>query len=260
MEIIQEKNNLRNKFSKVAVSYDLNANLQRKICSKLFDNIASICPAPKFILDIGAGTGFLMQMLSKHYTEAAVLGIDFAFGMNKFSKDKNLNVIQAEAKELPFKNNSFDLVASNLVYQWVSNLDLAFYEVSRVSRKKAIFYFSFFGKETLRELRFAFEKTNRFNGVFKNSFNPIDLERLRFVLEKNNFKDIDISSKIIKENFEDLFSLVRRLKSIGANRLTKPIFIGKESWRRANEIYLSNFKDRGLVYATFEVIEVAAKK
>lgn len=262
MEKLIDKVYLRNIFSKSASGYDSEAWLQKKLSLQLINNIKTSDICPKLILDIGMGTGFLMQELSRQYPAASVLGVDFAFGMNKLAKEKNLNVFQADAEMLPFKDDSFDLVVSNLVYQWVFDLGCAILEVRRVLKDRGDFYFNFFGRDTLKELRFSFSEANNncLENLFSKHFKPPNAQEAESALEKNHFKEIKINTTNVKMHFKDLFSLVRWLKLIGANRIAKPIFIGKEIWQDANKIYSDNFRDRGLVFATFEVIEVKAKK
>ena len=262
MEELIDKISVSKAFSKAAYAYDSLALLQKRLCKELFDRIAQNNFCPKSILDIGMGTGLLMQKLSQLYCDSKIVGIDLAFGMSKFARKNNLAVMQADAECLPFKNSSFDLVVSNLVYQWLDNLETAFFEVSRVMRQNGSFYFTFFGSETLRELRssFAGTKKGQHRVLFNNTFKPEGVDGARMALEKNHFREIEISTKIERENFKDLFSLVGWLKSIGANRITKPLFMGKGIWQEANEIYSANFKDKGLIYATFELIKVKAKK
>ncbi|MDP2939196.1 MAG: methyltransferase domain-containing protein [Candidatus Omnitrophota bacterium] len=250
MSTLIKKNSLRDIFSKAAINYEIQARFQKKVCIKLWENIISDDIYPKTILDIGTGTGFFMQKLSKHFHNSQIVGFDFAFGMTKLAREKKLDVLQADAEFLPFKDESFDLIVSNLVFHWVYNLDNALNEVCRVLKEKGRFYFNLSGNQTLKEMRFCFEKNNS----LKNE------KEIKAVLERNNFKEIKINTLIFKEYFKDLFSLVGWLKSIGANRLTKPIFMGRETWQRANDIYLNNFKDNGMVFATFEVIEVSARK
>jgi malonyl-CoA O-methyltransferase len=254
MEKLLEKNNLRKTFSKAAATYDSASHLQKRICEELFNHIILDNLKPKLILDIGMGTGYLMQNLTGHYPNSKVVGIDFAFGMNKTAKENNLVVFQADCQYLPFKNQDFDLVVSNLVFQWVKDLDYCFREVNRILKEKGSFYFTLFSGKTLKELRQSFSDIKNFY------FSPPAAEEIELSLEKNNFRNIKIETSASKENFKDLFALVSWLKSVGANRLSRTQFMGKEIWRKANEIYSGNFRDNGSIYATFEVIEVKAQK
>lgn len=257
-----DKISLRNYFSKASQAYESCALLQKRLGEGLLDRLSFKDFYPKVILDIGMGTGSLMQRLAERYYESKIFGLDLSFGMSSVAQRNNLKVLQADAEFLPFKNKSLDLVVSNLVYQWVPNLDIAFFEVNRVLQEKGYFCFSFFGRETLKELRISFSqaKNGRVGCLLKNNFKPVSAEEVKTLLAKSDFKEIEITTKIIKENFKDVFSLVEWLKLIGANRISKPIFMGREIWLKANDFYSRNFKNNGCIYATFEVIEVKARK
>ncbi len=261
MERLVKKNILRCAFSKCACGYESQARLQHKIGEQLFKDVVLGGYCPFFILDIGSGTGTLLRRLTERFPESKAVGMDFALGMCEATLKRHLIVVQAEAQEIPFKDNCFDLVVSNLVYQWVDDFAGAVDEVNRVLKKAGRFYFTLFGKQTLRELRFAFgELTNsRYQRIFKNCLFPPEKDEIVNSL-KHYFRAVDVSASIEKGYFLDAMSLVRYLKSIGANRLMKPFFMGKEVWQKVNTIYAKNFKDNGSVYATFEVIKVRAEK
>lgn len=61
------------------------------------------------ILDAGCGTGLLAKKME---TFGDVWGVDFSEEAVKFSKKRGINVKKANVTDLPFKENSFDLVVS----------------------------------------------------------------------------------------------------------------------------------------------------
>lgn len=76
-------------------------------------------------LDIGAGLGTISEVLSHYYDE--VISIEpvkerLFFLKKRFEQDgiKNIRLIQANALELPFPENSFDLIVMNGVLEWVA--------------------------------------------------------------------------------------------------------------------------------------------
>ncbi len=79
------------------------------------------------VLDVGCGTAFYSNLF-KNYT-----GIDNSRGMLKQGK---ANVIQGEAENLPFENNSFEIVISITAIQNFSNIKKAIQEMKRVSKGK----------------------------------------------------------------------------------------------------------------------------
>jgi len=64
---------------------------------------------PVVILDLGCGSGRYLPFLKGEL----IVGIDFSIGMLKHAKKfKNANFIQADIFNLPFKENTFDLIIS----------------------------------------------------------------------------------------------------------------------------------------------------
>lgn len=83
------------------------------------------------IADIGAGNGIITNLLSKDFDVTAV---DISEEALQFVTTKK---ILASATELPFEDNSYDLVMSNQMLEHLPSLDLhrAIREMKRVSRR-----------------------------------------------------------------------------------------------------------------------------
>ncbi|MEO0163323.1 MAG: class I SAM-dependent methyltransferase [candidate division WOR-3 bacterium] len=93
---------------------------------------------PKLILDAGCGVGLKLENLRDYNP----FGFDYSFEGVKICKDEGFKVVQGSIHQIPFKSNTFDLVISFQVIQYLSDLDLvklAFIEVSRVLNKGGYF-------------------------------------------------------------------------------------------------------------------------
>lgn len=81
------------------------------------------------ILDIGCGTGIVMKRLGR-YGEA--FGVDISNEAISFCKKRRIkNIINSDAKKLPFENNNFDLVTSFDVLEHVDKPAIALKEIYR---------------------------------------------------------------------------------------------------------------------------------
>jgi ubiquinone/menaquinone biosynthesis C-methylase UbiE len=74
--------------------------------------------APRRLLHVGCGAGFLLRLLATRLPEAErLLGIDAAAGMiaaaNSLANDTRLSFSEGVAEKLPFPDESFDLVVSS---------------------------------------------------------------------------------------------------------------------------------------------------
>ncbi|MCD5397549.1 class I SAM-dependent methyltransferase [candidate division NPL-UPA2 bacterium] len=136
------KARIKKHFSGAATSYDNLTLFQKRWGERIVKEVLRQRGIPECILDIGSGTGRCSLQLAATYPRALVLGFDLAQGMvscaeRKRKKEKlpHLFFCQADAEHLPLPDNSFDVVISNLAYQWVEDLKLAFAEVFRVLRE-----------------------------------------------------------------------------------------------------------------------------
>lgn len=94
--------------------------------------------ANSHVLDVGCAKGFLLSDFMKVIPEITVAGIDISrYAIENAMEDAKPYVLVANARDLPFKDKSFDLVIS---INTVHNLPLdeckqALREIERVSRK-----------------------------------------------------------------------------------------------------------------------------
>ncbi len=272
LKFIDQK--IRRAFSNSALQYEALAGLHKEIGRELTSKISLDIPSPK-ILDVGMGTGWLTKRLKNFFPDSLVVGLDFADGMIDVARQsfEGFQIIQADARELPFKEKAFDLVVSNLSYQWVEDLERAFRRSFEVMKSGGTFSLTMFGFETFKELFEALENSlgnsvgQNFldkNSAQEKSFFPVRRLPQRGQIEKAfqgaGFTDVHVDFERIKVRFPDMMGLLQWTKNIGANKLKKDIYVGKEFLNRTNEYYNQHFKDAFGIYATFEVVWVSGRK
>ena len=92
------------------------------------------------VLDVGCAKGFMMHDMAELIPGITVKGVDVsAYAIENAIEDMRPHVQVADARELPFEDNSFDVVIS---INTVHNLDredcaTALREISRIARKGA---------------------------------------------------------------------------------------------------------------------------
>ncbi len=93
----------------------------------------------KKVLDLGCGTGRLTDLLLNNGGE--VSGIDVSEKMLEVARKKYpwVNFAQADAENLPFKDDEFDVVVSAFVIVHFKDLQKLFDEVCRVLKSGGIF-------------------------------------------------------------------------------------------------------------------------
>src|SRR5690606_9000702 len=119
---------LRRSFERAAAGYDEVAVLQREVGERLVERLQLVRMQPRRILDVGAGTGRLTQMLRRRYRQAEVIALDLAPAMLKLAKRRGSwwrpqPCICADAEALPLASASVDLIVSNFALHWCHDLD-----------------------------------------------------------------------------------------------------------------------------------------
>lgn len=257
LKLIDQK--VREAFSNAAMEYEVLTELQNEIGRDLVRKVQTLENCA-LILDAGMGTGRMANRLSFMFPEARVVGLDFAPGMVKVAQEKygSFKIVQADARAFPFRDGSFDLVVSNLMYQWVEDLAAAFADSRRILKPGGVFCATLFGRRTLQEMFASLEASG------EPSVLPLrrlpSLEETRLALRAAGLCEVEMDYEIIKVHFLDLFDLLKWLKSIGANVLQERPWLGRSRLAQADEYYKTNFKDRWGVTASFEVIWIKAVK
>jgi malonyl-CoA O-methyltransferase len=245
-------------FSESAKKYDLFSSLHREIADRLLARVVQEIE-PFALLDVGCGTGYLTGMIKKHFSKSKIIGLDFAQGMLDIARLKHEDIawVLADGTNLPFMDESFDIVISNLAYQWVEDLSKTFGEARRVLAPNGVLACTLFGYNTCHELFQSLDEAKK--GPLQFTRLP-DETQVREALTSGGFKNADVDCEQIKIEFKDMHELTAWLKSIGANNLSREGHVGYEAIALAASIYRQKFSYLQGVGATFEVIRVYARK
>jgi len=114
------------------------------------------------VLDVGCGKGFMLHDMAELIPGITVKGIDISeYAIENAIEDMKLHVQIANAKELPFVDNSFDVVIS---INTVHNLERgecmqALQEIERVSKGKSFITVDAYRNDEEKELMIAWNLT-----------------------------------------------------------------------------------------------------
>jgi len=89
------------------------------------------------VLDVGCGTGILLEAIAAAYPEAGLSGIDASSEMLRVARGRlgeQADLRQAGAHELPWEDRSFDLVICSSVLHYLRGPEAALAEMRRVLR------------------------------------------------------------------------------------------------------------------------------
>jgi len=118
--------------------------------------LLNLKPGEKF-LDVGCGTGSLLKVARKLHPDNEMVGIDIDKKILEIAKKKldsiGITLINTGAENLPFPDNSFDVVVSTLIFHHLpTEIKLkALSEIKRVLKPDGRFLLVDFGKDYRRQ-------------------------------------------------------------------------------------------------------------
>jgi len=142
------------------------------------------------LLDIGCGTGYLIDMLSKE-KKAKYTGLDLSPKMLEVARNKNIdnaNFVEGRSDELPFEDNTFDVVTCSQSFHHYPETDKPMQEALRVLKPGGIYILSDTGVGPFK--MFGVKVDDFIYRTFSNSgdCNISYLEKSVKDLERNGFK------------------------------------------------------------------------
>lgn len=102
------------------------------------------------VLEVGCGTGLLLHRIEE--LAASAQGIDISPEMLELAIERGLDVVEGCATQLPFDDESFDVVYSFKVLAHVEEIQNALAECSRVVRPGGKLFLEFYNPYSLRYL------------------------------------------------------------------------------------------------------------
>jgi malonyl-CoA O-methyltransferase len=258
-------------FHDKAVEYDRHVAVQKKVVNNLAGYVTThLREIPATILDVGTGTGNLLQQLRSVYPDASLCGVDLAYNMCLRAAAKlgdDCLVVNGNAEKLPFKSGTFDLVVSTSALQWVVNISLAIHELRRVLKPGGTLCIAFFCDGTLGELQRCFRDAACNDGDPDNELTARlhrfwTINEIKTILEGMDFEQVLLNSKTEKDWYDDVASLLRSIKSIGAGAVAGGSDIGL-GWRgiisKTSRLYREYYGQDGRIPATYEVLYIYAR-
>lgn len=175
--------------------------LYPKILSLLADHFGSMENAAA--LDLGCGGGRLMERLREK--GAKPIGIDISSELLKMARKKSLDVIQGSIHQLPFPNESFDIVVSNftLLYLPPDGQEKTLKEVYRVLKRGGVFVYSTKHPFFMR-MGYYNPETQKYASITDDYFKPKSLHSWPVGPEKLEAYLLDwpeIVNMLIRNNF-----------------------------------------------------------
>ncbi|MBT6193407.1 MAG: malonyl-ACP O-methyltransferase BioC [Proteobacteria bacterium] len=252
---------MKARFNRAAVTYSQHDFLQKEVALRTLQQLDYLRITPGNIIDLGSGTGTGSKALAKKFKKANVFQLDIALSMLNYARGQTKlsnrwfqkkRMICGDIESLPIAEKSFDLAFSSLALQWGMQPDRCFREIRRVMNPGGLFLFSTLGPDTLRELRQSFaviSDTPHVNGF-------LDIHDVGNLLSSSGFSDPVLEADRITVEYDDLRSLMRDLKGIGASNVSQQRsrgLLGKHKLVKLEKEY-ELFRHKDKLPATYEVI------
>ena len=253
-------------FSKQASIYDRQAILQRESSERLAEFLPDDM-AGRTVLEIGSGSGFLTEQLIGR--DSKLITCDLAHGMNRYLQNKLFSrfpefcvpILTGDAEHLPFARERFDVVTSNLCFQWVDELTKVFNEVMRVLVSGGCFVFSVFGENTLHELRASFRQAAIYLHRTDHTQQFPSLTNIKEELRDAGFASLRFEQQTVEKKYHNLKTLLRSLKTIGSVNASdnRPQGLGQRRLlQEAETFYRRSHSRHGQLQATYDIYYVRA--
>ncbi|MFD1217043.1 malonyl-ACP O-methyltransferase BioC [Microbulbifer celer] len=254
-----DKSAVARAFGRAAASYDAAAHLQRAVCRQLLSS-AEAGWQPRRILDLGSGTGYGSELLRQRFPEAEIIALDIAPQMLAYARNHRPRAdgyVAADAENLPLADGSFDLVYSSFALQWCYRLPHLFAEIRRILSVDGRALISTLAPGTLAELEASWTAVDSDRHV--NQFLPAASWQQACA---DNHLDCALTSEQRVLHFDNVKTLMRELKSIGAHNVNREAgkgLLSRERLRRLTEAYEARRTPAGLP-ATYEVVYLTLQR
>ena len=192
-------------FSNVAKNYDLMNDLMslgtHRLWKKELIDVMNIQGGDR-IVDVGSGTGDLINLILKKQIVNKIYSIDLNNDMIKYGKkrfkNKNIKFIRANAENLPFDNDYFDKYIISFCLRNVTNIKKALLESYRVLKPCGTFYC----------LEFSKPKSDFINSIYNNyKRNIIPWIGEKVAKNKKAYKYLEESIDMFPNQEELLFNI-----------------------------------------------------
>lgn len=189
--------------------------------------------------------------------------VSHIFSMDNFLAPNNH--IVAEEEFLPFCENSFDLIVSNITLHTINDLPGCLLQIRRCLKPDGLFLAAFYGGDTLKELRDILMRTeiDLMGGASPRVFPFVSKQQVGALLQRAGFSLPVVDSDTHTVSYNTLHKLMHDLRGMGETNsmiAREKNHLGKDFFTHASDLYSQYYpdkKDKKRIEASFEIIYLA---
>jgi len=198
---------ISSEFSKYASFYGSLSVIQDKVAKRVIEHIKT---KPKYILDLGCGSGALCKNIYWKYKH--FMGVDFALGMLQLHpKSKNTECIYGDFNDKTlFENlstNRYDYIVSASSLQWADNLDMVFENIKLLDAPLSL---AIFTSNTFKTIN----KTASLKSILRDAKEVYELQKKYFNV---NFEILEY--KLEFDSTREMFRYIKRSGVSGSRKV-----------------------------------------
>jgi ubiquinone/menaquinone biosynthesis C-methylase UbiE len=199
----------------------------------------------KEVMEAGCGNGFLSTISAESAGTRIKYGVDFSFELLRYGKGKYESLICADMCNLPFEDDSFDIILSSEVIAHIPNEEAMIMEVHRVLNDEGLFVLSTPNRGGIEFIK-RIGRMNRMLRVKKRDenveestvyFKPLFFKELEQMVSKAGFEIMKHKTvifappnvDIMEKKFKPIVKLFGLVNDLGLDQL--PI-IRRLNWRQ----------------------------
>lgn len=263
---IFDRSLLRKRRDRAAADFVGHDFLVREVAERLADRLDDVTRRFPLALDLGCHTGEMADTLGRRGGIETLVQCDLSPAMARKAAASGRPTLAADEEWLPFADDSFDLVISNLSLHWVNDLPGTMVQIRRVLKPDGLFLAAMLGGETLRELRQALAEAEiaEENGLSPRVSPFADVRDLGGLLQRAGFSLPVVDADGVPVNYGDPMRLMADLRGMGETNAVAEQ--RKTLTRRATLLSaLNRYRQLfagpdGRVPATFQVLTMTAWK
>ena len=205
---------IKARFTKTLSTYDENARIQKKMAERLVSLLDIISCAN--ILEIGCGTGFLTELLTKKLQFKTYTSLDIVKDCETYIKNINsqINFINADIEDfISTDKETYDLIISNASLQWVDNFEEVINNLRQKLTQNGTLLISTFGRENFREIGLI-------TGTTLDYYSPQELEAM--------FTSCEVYPEIHIMAFNTPKDVLKHLQLTGVNAIESKSWTKKD--------------------------------